>query len=93
MRDDPLMADYPGADLVVRVAVSEAFVNCSRYIAKQVPAGAPTYVPDAEGNAPLPSWKKIDGLQPFLPARFQGTAEDDLISAEEYERLLELGES
>jgi hypothetical protein len=48
-------------------------------------------VPDANGRSPLPGWKKIDALQPFLPTRFQGLAEaeDDLITADEYgQRLL-----
>jgi hypothetical protein len=49
------------------------------------------YVPDANGNAPLPGWKKIDALQPFLPSRFQGLAEteNDVITVDEYgQRLL-----
>lgn len=91
-RDDPLLAEWPGADLVVRVTVTETFPNCARYIARQTPAAAPTYVPDERGEAPLPAWKKIDALQPFLPARFQVGA-DEHITAEEYEARLERGES
>ncbi len=93
-RDDPMIDDYPGADLVVRAAVSEVFVNCPRYITPHRPAAASKYVPDANGDAPLPGWKKIDALQPFLPTRFQGIAEaeNDLITTDEYERRLANGE-
>ena len=30
--DDPLMGEYPGADLIVRATVIDSFVNCPRYI-------------------------------------------------------------
>jgi hypothetical protein len=90
-RDDPVMGDYPGADLIVRAEVTDIFVNCPRYITPHTPGTEARYVPDANGESPLPGWKKIDALQPFLPARFQGLAEaeDDLITADEYgQRLL-----
>ena len=90
-RDDPMMGDYPGADLIVRATVTDIFVNCPRYITPHTPGTPSRYVPDANGESPLPGWKKIDALQPFLPTRFQGLAEaeDDLITADEYgQRLL-----
>jgi predicted pyridoxine 5'-phosphate oxidase superfamily flavin-nucleotide-binding protein len=92
--DDPLLAAYPGADLVVRATIIDNFVNCPRYIAPQ-PQSTSKYVPDADGRAPLPGWKKVDALQPFLPARFQGLAEaeDDVITPEEYARRVRDGEA
>jgi predicted pyridoxine 5'-phosphate oxidase superfamily flavin-nucleotide-binding protein len=93
-RTDPMMSEYPGADLIVRATVTEVFVNCPRYISRQSPVGSAKYVPDNEGRAPLPGWKKIDALQPFLPTRFQGLAEAeaDVITADEYSRRLADGE-
>jgi hypothetical protein len=93
-RTDPMMSEYPGADLIVRATVTEVFVNCPRYISRQSPVGSAKYVPDDEGRAPLPGWKKIDALQPFLPTRFQGLAEAeaDVITADEYNRRLADGE-
>jgi hypothetical protein len=88
--DDPLMSEYPGADLVVRATVTDAFVNCPRYISPQAGGETSRYVPDAEGHAPLPGWKKIDLMQDVLPARDQGRAADEggTISIDEYaERL------
>jgi len=89
--DDLLMSHYPGADLIVRATVTDVFVNCPRYIPPHTPGAPSKYVPDANGNAPLPGWKKIDALQPFLPTRFQGIAktENDVITIAEYgQRLL-----
>ena len=92
--DDPMIDEFPGADLVVRAVVTEAFVNCPRYISPH-PQTPSKYVPDAEGNAPLPGWKKVDALQPFLPSRFQGLAEaeGDVITPHEYARRLRDGEA
>jgi predicted pyridoxine 5'-phosphate oxidase superfamily flavin-nucleotide-binding protein len=94
-RDDPMMDEYPGADLVVRATVTSLFVNCPRYISPHTTVGTSQYVPDATGQAPLPGWKKIDALQPFLPTRFQGIAEaqDDVITEAEYARRLQQGEA
>ena len=94
-RDDPLMSDYPGADLIVRATVTDVFVNCPRYITPHTRGEASKYVPDANGNSPLPGWKKIDALQPFLPSRFQGIAEsqNDVITLDEYAERLLLGDA
>jgi uncharacterized protein len=93
-RNDSMIADYPGADLIVRATITETFVNCPRYIAPHA-RDTSKYVPDADGRAPLPGWKKIDALQPFLPERFQGLAEaqDDLITMEEYAERLKYGDA
>src|SRR3954451_13574459 len=58
--DDPLIGDCPGADLIVRAVVTDVFVNCPRYITRQTPSAVSKYVPDANGDAPTPGWKKID---------------------------------
>ena len=93
--DDPMIDEYPGADLVVRATVTSLFVNCPRYISPHTAAGTSKYVPGPTGQAPLPGWKKIDGLQPFLPVRFQGIAEaeNDVITEDEYGRRLKNGDA
>jgi uncharacterized protein len=92
--DDPMMRHYPGADLVVRATVTDLFINCPRYITPHTPGAASKYVPDATGGSPLPGWKKIDALQPFLPERFRGLAEaeNDVITVDEYSQRLLRGE-
>lgn len=92
--NDPLLADYPGADLVVRASVQQAFVNCPRYIHKQTPMEVSKYVPDEHGKSPMPGWQRIDLMQSFLPEGLQGRAEAEggTIAIEEYAALAERGE-
>lgn len=86
---------FPGANLVVEVDLTACFVNCARYIHKHARVEGSPYVPDAAGNQPFPSWKRIDGFQGALPHKDQGMAEENggLISGEEYGDLLARGES
>lgn len=74
--DDPEMANYPGADMIVRVAVTSCFQNCARYIHKHKRLSESPYVPDDAGKQPYPSWKRIDMVQDYLPERDQGKTED-----------------
>jgi uncharacterized protein len=91
--DDPMMAEFPGADLVVRAEVLASFENCPRYIHKQAAIQPSRYVPDERGAAPAPGWKRLDVIQPFLPERFQGVAEAEggIITVDEYRNLLAEG--
>jgi predicted pyridoxine 5'-phosphate oxidase superfamily flavin-nucleotide-binding protein len=92
---DPLLPGYPGADLVVRVAISALFVNCSRYIHKYQRVAASRYVPRAECSTPYAEWKRIDVVQDALPPRDAGkTAQaGGPITVEEYEARLAAGEA
>jgi uncharacterized protein len=88
--DDPLMREYPGADLIVRATVVDSFVNCPRYISPHASGQPSKYVPDGNGAAPLPGWKKIDLMQDVLPERDRGRAADEggTLTIDEYaERL------
>lgn len=92
--DDPRMADFPGAELLVRVAVSEIFVNCPRYIHQYQRVGSSRYMPCA-GTAPPPAqWKRIDALQDVLPGRDAGLAERSggTITPDQYGALVMSGE-
>jgi predicted pyridoxine 5'-phosphate oxidase superfamily flavin-nucleotide-binding protein len=92
--DEVLVSLFPGADLVVRATVSEAFVNCPRYITTYGESRPSRYLPDTAGEAPMPAWKRIDLLQGVLPERFQGRAEAEggTISVEEYAERLAAGD-
>lgn len=63
---DPLLAAYPGAEAVVRVAVETMFVNCGRYIHAAAPGALSRHVPDAAGRQPFPAWKRIAPLAETL---------------------------
>jgi hypothetical protein len=57
----------PGAHHLVRIAVSQAFVNCGRYIHKFEARRLSPHVPDEAGLQPFPAWKRIDLLAQTLP--------------------------
>jgi predicted pyridoxine 5'-phosphate oxidase superfamily flavin-nucleotide-binding protein len=94
MPNDPLLAAFPGADLVVRVAVTEIFVNCPRYLHRYEKVAASPYVPKADASAPFAQWKRIDLLQDVLPPRDQGKLEGvgGTITFEDYAGKLARGE-
>lgn len=91
--DADLLARYPGAQLVVKARVEQIFVNCPRYIHRMSRVDASKYIPDAEGKAPLPAWKRIDAIQEALPPSDQSRvgAEGGLIALEDYEALVRAG--
>lgn len=60
--DDPLIATYPGALLVVRVRGEAVFANCKRYVHRYERVAPSPFVPDADGAAPVPDWK----LEPYF---------------------------
>ena len=55
--DDPLLAEYPEAQLVVRVAATEVFPNCPRYIHEYRLVQRSRFVPRDECRTPVPAWK------------------------------------
>ena len=65
--DDPLLATYPEAQLVVRVAVKRIFPNCPRYIHKFSLVERSGFVPRAGRTTPVPNWKKSDWAKDVLP--------------------------
>ena len=66
--DDELVADFVGAQLVVRVRAERIFPNCPRYV-HRVAAGEPSpYVPRAGSTPPVPKWKSMAMFADVLPA-------------------------
>lgn len=66
---DPLLADYPEAQMIVRVAVRETFPNCPRYIHKMQLVEESAFVPKAECPTPAAPWKSLALVADVLPAR------------------------
>ena len=93
--NDPLLSDFPGAQLLVRARVDTAFVNCARYIHRHARLETSRYVPNEQGHAPLASWKRIGFVQDVLPASDVGrvATEGGLITGEDYNDKLTRGES
>jgi predicted pyridoxine 5'-phosphate oxidase superfamily flavin-nucleotide-binding protein len=65
---DPLVATYPGAQLVVRVRATAVFPNCPRYVHRMEVREPSRFVPAADGSAPVPGWKRTDWACDVLPA-------------------------
>jgi uncharacterized protein len=84
--DDPLMAQFQEAIMLVRVKVTEAWPNCPRYVHRMQKVQTSRYVPQPKVKTPLAGWKRIDMLQEDLPAKDQGRApkEGGLISIEDW---------
>lgn len=92
--DDPLLAEYPGAEMIVRVALREIFINCPRYIHRMTRVETSRYVPQAGCETPAPQWKRIDAVQDVLPPRDRAIAEKlgGTITPEEYGELVLKGQ-
>ncbi len=65
--DDPLMAEYPEAQFIVRVRAREIFPNCPRYIHKMKLVEHSKFVPKTECQTPVPSWKTGGWVDDVLP--------------------------
>jgi predicted pyridoxine 5'-phosphate oxidase superfamily flavin-nucleotide-binding protein len=66
-RDDPLVAETAGAQLVVRVRATAIFPNCPRYIPG--PGGPSVHAP-RPGVAPVePAWKGFEAFRDVVPPR------------------------
>ena len=67
--NDPLMSQYPGAVIIVRVALREIFSNCPRYIHKMQLVKRSKFVPKANMETPEPVWKYLNAVQDVLPEK------------------------
>jgi len=72
-RDDPMRADTPGAQLIVRVAVQAIFPNCPRYIPQLKLVEPSIYVPHPDTTSPEPAWKGLDAFRDVVPPRQDGS--------------------
>lgn len=67
--DDPLMAEFPGAQLIVRVKAERIFPNCPRYIHKMQLVEHSVYAPAVGHEPPVPDWKKMQVFKDHLPKK------------------------
>jgi uncharacterized protein len=66
--NDPLAAELPEQQFVVRVRASEVFPNCPRYIHRMQLVERSRFVPRAECETPAPAWKTREWSRDALPA-------------------------
>jgi uncharacterized protein len=71
--DDPLVAEYPEAQFVVRVRAERVYPNCPRYIHRYRLVERSRFLPKGECETPVPKWKteqwSADALPDQDPAR------------------------
>jgi predicted pyridoxine 5'-phosphate oxidase superfamily flavin-nucleotide-binding protein len=72
--DDPMIARFPGAELMVHVEAEGIFPNCPRYI-HQGSALSP-YLDRGDGQTKVPAWKSFPQFADALPRRGQKEPED-----------------
>ena len=74
--DDPLHAEYPEAQLVVRVRTTQVFPNCPRYIHRYQLVERSRFVPKENCRTPAPAWKTQEWSRDVLSADDPATAPD-----------------
>lgn len=67
--DDPLMARFPGADLIVHVEAEATFPNCPRYIHQS--AELSPCLDRGDGQTKVPVWETFAQFADALPRRGQ----------------------
>jgi hypothetical protein len=92
--EDPLLAEYKDAELIVRINVTHVIINCPRYIHRMKRVEQSQTVPVADKPTPFAQWKRIDAVQEALSAKDQGRAEQSggLITMEQWVDNLTKGE-
>ena len=65
--DDPLRAEFAGAQLVVRVRAEQIFPNCPRYIHRMQLVEPSVYAPRPGYQPPEPAWKGMPAFKEVLP--------------------------
>jgi len=84
-RDPAVLALYKEAELVVRVVVSEAWMNCPRYIHRMQKVKPSRYVPRDGTETPLCEWKRIEGMEDVLrPADLAAVGKAGKITEEQW---------
>ena len=63
---DPLLSEYPEAQLVVRVRATEVFPNCPRYIHEYRLVKRSRFVPKTDCETPVPKWKQSEWAHDVL---------------------------
>ena len=66
--EDPLLAAYPGAQMIVRITATQVFANCLRHVHKYELVERSRFLPKADEPAPVPDWKRKPLSRDVLPS-------------------------
>ncbi|MCB8932900.1 MAG: pyridoxamine 5'-phosphate oxidase family protein [Fimbriimonadaceae bacterium] len=73
--EDPLLSEFPGAQLIVRVRAERIFPNCPRYIHRLRLVEHSVYAPTHDRTPPEPEWKEMEEFRDALPGTSDRRAE------------------
>src|SRR5688500_15135407 len=76
-RYDPLLPNFPGAQMVVRVQADLIFPNCPRYIHRMRVLQPSEYAPRRSYTPPEPGWKQMEVFKDALPRKRGRDAEGE----------------
>ena len=76
-RNDPVLAEFPGAVFLVRMTAQRIFPNCPRYIHMMQLVEESVYAPRPRYRPPVPAWKTFDVFKDALPPRDRPTESAD----------------
>jgi predicted pyridoxine 5'-phosphate oxidase superfamily flavin-nucleotide-binding protein len=92
-RESPLLSEWVEAKYVVTIDIDRVWVNCPRYVHRYQRVGQSKYVPVAEKETPLASWKRMDIVQDVIPpCERQQAQKEGILSLPEYEENVARGE-
>jgi len=66
--EDPLLAQFPEAQFMVRIEALRIFPNCPRYIHRYELVERSKFVPHTAVDTPIPGWKQTDWARDVLPS-------------------------
>ena len=94
-QSDPLLEEFPGANLIVRVEIEKTWINCPRYIPTYKKIASSKYIPRTDGSAPIAAWKKIEEVKEVLPPADRKIVESsgETLTMEEYVKKVSDGEA
>ena len=67
--DDPMMAELPGAQLLVKVKPVDIFPNCPRYVPNLSLVEPSAYLPEPDAAPLEPKWKSFEIFADVVPPR------------------------
>lgn len=65
--DEPMLAELPGAQLIIRVRADLIFPNCPRYIPRMGFVEESIYSPRPDYTPPEPTWKSHEDIRDVVP--------------------------
>jgi hypothetical protein len=68
-RDDPLLDEAVGAQMIIRLRPRAIFPNCPRYIPAMELIEPSLYTPRPGVETPEPAWKTFDSFKDVVPPR------------------------